>query len=270
MDLHLRGKTAVVTGGGGAICGAIARGLASEGAHVAVWDIATPAAEVRAEEIRAAGGHALAVRCDATDRASVVDALAATVERFSTVDILVNGAGGSRKQTTTAPDLAFFDISSEEMRRTMDLNYTSAVVPCQEVGRIFARRKEGVVLTISSIVGQRPITRSLSYCSGKAALDNFTRWLAVHMATTYGPAIRVNAIAPGFMLTDQNRFLLVDEATGAQTERTRQILGAVPMGRLGEPADIVGAALWLVSDRARFVTGVVVPVDGGFTAFPGV
>ena len=270
MDLHMRGKTAVVTGGGGAICGAIARALAAEGVQVAVWDIAAAAAAARAQEIAAAGGHALAVQCDATDRARVVAALAATVERFATVDILVNGAGGSRKPTTTAPDLAFFDITTDEMHRTMDLNYTSAVVPCQEVGRIFARRGEGVVVTITSIVGQRPISRSLSYCSGKAALDNFTKWLAVHMATTYGPGIRVNAIAPGFMLTDQNRFLLVDEATGGQTERTRQIMVHVPMGRLGEPQDIVGAALWLASDQARFVTGVVVPVDGGFTAFSGV
>jgi NAD(P)-dependent dehydrogenase (short-subunit alcohol dehydrogenase family) len=166
--------------------------------------------------------------------------------------------------------LPFFDIAPEEMRRTMDLNYTSVVVPCQEVGRIFARRKEGVVLTVSSIVGQKPISRALSYCSGKAAVDNFTRWLAVHMAATYGPGIRVNAIAPGFMLTDQNRFLLVDEARGGPTERTRQILGHVPMARLGDPVDIVGAALWLVSDQARFVTGVVVPVDGGFTANAGV
>ncbi len=270
MDLHLSGKTAVVTGGGGAIGGAIARGLAAEGAGVAIWDLSAGSAKARAGEIQAAGGSALAVRCDATDRASVREALAATLARFAGVDILVNGAGGSRRQTTTAPDLAFFDIPVEQMRITMDLNYTSALVPCQEVGRVFAQRREGVVLNIGSVAGMRPLTRSITYCNGKAAVHSFTQWLAVHMAATYAPSIRVNALAPGFMLTDQNRFLLVDKDTGAPTERTRAILAAVPMARLGEPDDIVGAALWLVSDRARFVTGAVIPVDGGFTAFPGV
>ena len=270
MELHLQGKTAIVTGGGGAIGGAIARGLAAEGAQVAVWDLAEPAAPARAAEITAAGGRALAVRCDVTERRAVSEALEATVQRFAAVDILVNTAGGSRRQTTTGPDLSFFDIATDEMRRTMDLNFTSAVVPCQEVGRIFARRGEGVVLMISSIVGQRPISRSVAYSSGKAAIDTFTRWLAVHMATTYGPGIRVNAVAPGFMLTDQNRFLLVDETTGGPTERTRQVLAHVPMARLGDPQDVVGAVLWLVSDQARFVTGVVVPVDGGFAANAGV
>jgi len=268
--LHLVVMTAIVTGGGGAICGAIARGLAAEGAAVAVWDLSEKAAEAREEEIRAAGGKAKAVRCDATDKASVEEALRATLERFSTVDILVNGAGGSRRQTTTGPELSFFDIDVDDMRSVSDLNYLSAVIPCQEVGRIFARRKEGVVLNITSIAGLRPITRALSYANGKAALNSFTQWLAVHMAVTYSPTIRVNAIAPGFMLTEQNRFLLVEEKTGAFTERTRRILDHVPMARLGEPRDIVGAALWLVSDQARFVTGAVIPVDGGFTAYPGV
>ncbi len=270
MDLHLSGKTAVVTGGGGAICGAIARALAAEGVGVAVWDLSAEAAEARAGEIRSAGGAALAVRCDATDRTSVREALEATRARFAGVDVLVNGAGGSRRQTTTAPELAFFDISTEEMRTTIDLNYTSALIPCQEVGRIFAERREGVVLNIGSVAGMRPLTRSVSYSNAKAAVHSFTRWLAVHMATTYGASIRVNAIAPGFMLTDQNRFLLVEKDTGAPTQRAKDILAAVPMARLGEPDDIVGAALWLVSDRARFVTGAVIPVDGGFTAFPGV
>ena len=167
-------------------------------------------------------------------------------------------------------ELAFFDLAVEDMKRTVDLNYLSAVIPSQAIGRIFARKKAGVILNVSSIVGERPITRSISYGNGKAALNSFTRWLAVDMARNCSPAIRVNAIAPGFVLTAQNRFLLVDEASGAPTERTRQIIGHVPMARLGEPQEMVGAALWLVSDWARFVTGAVIPVDGGFTAFAGV
>lgn len=270
MDLHLSGKTAVVTGGGGAICGAIARGLAAEGVRVAVWDLSPTAAEARAEEIRRSGHDAVAVRCDVTEMGSVIDALRETLSRYERVDMLVNGAGGGRKETTTSPELAFFDLVPEDMKRVVDLNYLSAVIPSQAIGRIFAQKKAGAIVNISSIVGETPITRSVSYCNGKAALNNFTRWLAVHMAINYSPDIRVNAIEPGFMLTDQNRFLLIDEKTGEPSERNRQIIRSVPMARLGLPQDIVGAALWLVSDWARFVTGAIIPVDGGFTSFAGV
>lgn len=270
MDLHLDGRTAIVTGGGGAICGAIARALAAEGAAVAVWDIDAEAAESTAAAIRASGGRAVAAACDATARADVVAALEHTVRAFGSVDILVTGAGGSRPETTTAPDLAVFDIPDEALRTTLDLNYLSAVIPCQEVGRIFATNGAGVVLVISSIAGIRPLTPAVAYSNGKAALNSFVEWLAVHLAEEYDPSIRVNAIAPGFVLTGQNHFLLVDATTGQPTDRARQILAHVPQGRLGEPDDIVGAALWLVSDQARFVTGVVLPVDGGFTARAGV
>ncbi len=270
MDLRLGSRTAVVTGGGGAVCGAIAKGLATEGVSVAVWDLSLEAAEAIAAEIRCSGGDAIAARCDATEKASVEGALRETLSRFVTVDILINGAGGGRLEATTSPELSFFDLAVEDMKRTVDLNYLSAVVPSQAIGRIYADKKSGVILNISSIVGERPITRSISYSNGKAALNSFTRWLAVHMATNYSPAIRVNAIAPGFMLTGQNRFLLADEKSGEPTERTRQIIRQVPMARLGEPDEMVGAALWLVSDWARFVTGAVIPVDGGFTAVAGV
>jgi NAD(P)-dependent dehydrogenase (short-subunit alcohol dehydrogenase family) len=270
MDLNLSGKVAVVTGGGGAICGAIARALAREGARVAVWDISRDAAEAQERTIRAAGGDAAGIAVDVTEKHAVDQAVRETLKRFQGIDILVNGAGGSRKEATTAPDLSFFDMDPSQMRRVMDLNYMSAVVCSQAVARVFAEKKRGVILNITSIAGMTPLTRSVSYSNGKAASNSFTQWLAVHMATTYSPAIRVNAIAPGFMLTEQNRFLLVDEKTGAATERAVQVLKHVPLGRLGEPEEIVGAALWLVSDSAKFVTGAVVPVDGGFSAFPGV
>jgi NAD(P)-dependent dehydrogenase (short-subunit alcohol dehydrogenase family) len=270
VDLRLNGKSAVVTGGGGAICGAIAKGLADEGVSVAIWDLSREAAESRAAEIRGSGGNVIAVRCDVTDKGSVDDALKQTLGRFTTVDVLVNGAGGGRKEATTSPELAFFDLGVEDMKSAVDLNYFSTLIPSQAVGRVFAAKKEGAVVNVSSIVGDRPITRSISYCNAKSAVNNLTRWLAVHMAMNYSPAIRVNAIAPGFVLTAQNRFLLVDEKTGEPTERSREMVGHVPMGRLGDPQDMVGAVLWLVSDWARFVTGVVIPVDGGFTAYSGV
>ena len=237
---------------------------------MAVWDIDPDAAESVAATIRASGGRAVAAACDATARDDVVAALEQTVQEFGSVDILVTGAGGSRPETTTAKDLAFFDIPEAALRDTLDLNYLSAVIPCQEVGRIFAEKGAGVVLVISSVAGIRPLTRAIAYSNGKAALNSFVEWLAVHLAEDYDPRIRANAIAPGFVLTGQNHFLLVDATTGRPTDRARQILAHVPQRRLGEPDDIVGAALWLVSDQSRFVTGVVLPVDGGFTARAGV
>jgi NAD(P)-dependent dehydrogenase (short-subunit alcohol dehydrogenase family) len=223
-----------------------------------------------AAEIRAAGGRAIGIACDATERAEVVSALDRTIDTFGSVDILVAGAGGGRRNATTSPDLPFFDITESGLSSTLDLNYMTAVVPCQEVGRRFAQQGTGVVLVISSIAGIRPLTRAVAYSNGKAALNSLVQWLAVDFAENYDARIRVNAIAPGFVLSSQNRFLLIDEATGHATERAQQILEHVPQARLGQPEDIIGAALWLVSDQARFVTGVILPVDGGFTARAGV
>lgn len=270
MDLGLEGRVAVVTGGGGVICGEIARGLAEEGVSLGVLDISLPAAEKICDRIRAGGGKALALQCDATEPASADQAVEAVLQTFGNIDVLVNGAGGGRKEATTGPDLEFFDIDLESIEKTIALNYLSALVPSQRIGRLFASEGRGVILNISSVSAIRPLTRAIAYSNAKAALQSFTQWLAVHMAKEYSSEIRVNAIAPGFLLTEQNRFLLVDEATGEMTERGRQIISHVPMGRYGRPDEILGAALWLVSDQASFVTGSVVVVDGGFTAYPGV
>ena len=270
MELSLGGKKAVVTGGGGAICGEISRALAREGASVAIWDLSIESAGRVLAGLPDGGPQAIAVGCDVLDRASVRAALQKTLEGFGTVDILVNGAGGSRREATTSPDLAFFDIPTEALEGTLNLNYLSAVIPSQEVGRVFAQKKEGVILNVASVAGFRPLSRSISYSNGKAATISFTQWLAVHMAREYSPAIRVNAVAPGFVLTEQNRFLLEEADTGRPTERGRQIMRSVPMGRLGAPEEIVGAVLYLVSGQARFVTGAVLAVDGGFSASAGV
>ncbi len=270
MSGQFEGKTVVVTAAGGAICGEIASGLAGEGARVAIWDINADAGKARADQIAAQDGEAAAFACDATDEESVGKALEGTIAAFSTVDLLVNGAGGGDKNTTTTPDLEFFDIAPAAIRKAMDLNHITAIVPCQAVGRVFAQKKAGAIVNITSIAGGLPLSRALGYSNGKAAADSFTRWLAVHMATTYAPQIRVNAIAPGFMITEQNRFLLEDAQTGNLTARGETVLQNVPMSRFGKPEEIVGAALWLLSDNASFVTGSIVAVDGGFSAFCGV
>jgi NAD(P)-dependent dehydrogenase (short-subunit alcohol dehydrogenase family) len=260
----------VVTGGGGAICGAIARALAEEGVAVAIWDLSAPAARAMAGRIRDSGGTAVPVECDVLDAGAVARALRESMEALGPVELLVNGAGGSRKQATTAADLSFFDIVPADLMGTLALNYLSAVLPSQAVGRALADRGRGSILNIASIAGLRPLSRSIAYSNGKAAIVSFTQWLAVHMAREYSPTIRVNALAPGFVLTDQNRFLMVDERTGEPTERNRQVMASVPMARFGTPEEMVGAALWLLSDAASFVTGAVVPVDGGFMASAGV
>jgi len=270
IDYNLKGKVAVITGAGGAICGQIANALADEGVSVAIWDISLGAAIKKRDEIISSEGVAIAVECDVTKKMSVTRALKQTLTKYSSIDILINGAGGSHKETTTSAQTEFFDIKQEAMKQAVYLNYMSAVIPSQAVGRIFAKKKTGVILNITSVAGILPLTRAIGYSNAKAALSSFTKWLAVHMAQNYSSKIRVNAIAPGFILTKQNRFLLIDKDTGGMTERGEKILKNVPMARYGELKEIAGTALWLVSDIASFITGTVIPVYGGFTAFSGV
>lgn len=264
------GRVAVITGAGGAICGSLARKLARLGASVAIWDISEKAAQETAADIGRNNGSALAVACDASDRSEVEKAAQRTLEVYGTVDMLVNGAGGTPKEATVSDTRSFFDLEADAVWSGFALNFMTALVPAQVVGRVFAQKGHGVILNIASIAGVRPLSRAIAYSSAKAAVINFTQWLAVAMAHDYSPAIRVNAIAPGFCLTGQNRFLLVEPGTGAPTARGRRILETVPVHRYGDPEEIAAAALWLLSDSASFVTGITVPVDGGFTAFSGV
>ncbi len=266
----LQNKTALVIGGSGVLGGAMSRALALAGARVAVLSRRAEACEKVAAEIRAQGGEALGVAADVQDRATLEAAEAKVTQALGPVDILVNAAGGNQPGATTAPERTFFDLDAAALRAVFDANLTGTILASQVVGRGMAERKQGVIVNISSMSAMRPLTRVAAYGAAKAALDNFTRWLAVHMAQEYSAHIRVNAIAPGFFLTDQNRFLLTDENTGEWTERGKKIITHTPMGRMGEPDDLVGTLLWLVSPAAAFVTGVVVPVDGGFSAFSGV
>lgn len=266
----IKGQTAVVTGGSGGLGSAMAYALAQAGVNVAVISRHLKSAQKVVQNIQAQGGNALALACDVVDRAALEQALEQVTQAFGPVDILVNGAGGNQPAATTSPELSFFQLDNEAIDRVFDLNFSGTVKCCQVFGRGMAERKQGCIINIASMNSLRPLTRIPAYSAAKAAVTNFTQWLAVHMAQEYSPAIRVNAIAPGFFLTDQNRFLLTDQQTGEYTPRGKTILAHTPMQRMGEAEDLIGTLLWLASPAAKFVTGIVVPVDGGFSAFSGV
>jgi len=266
----LSGKVTVVTGGGGVLCSALCRALGNAGAPVAVLDLMPDAAQRVADGIQAAGGTALAVAANVLDRSSLEAAHALVMNRFGRMDILINGAGGNKPQATTSGDQSFFDLPADALRSVFELNCLGTILPCQIFGRTLAAQGAGAILNISSMNAMRPLTRIPAYSAAKAGVTNFTQWLAVHMAQEYSPAIRVNALAPGFFLTDQNRFLLTDQASGSLTPRGKAILAHTPMNRFGAPEDLVGTMLWILSPGAAFVTGITIPVDGGFSAFGGV
>jgi NAD(P)-dependent dehydrogenase (short-subunit alcohol dehydrogenase family) len=264
------GKVAVITGGGGVLCSVLARALAQCGASVVVLDINLPAAEKVVDEIRAQGGQATAIRADVLDKESLLAAAQRVSEAFGHIDILINGAGGNKKEATTSDELSFFDLPADAIRWVFDLNFMGTLLPSQIFGRYMVEQDSGCIINISSMAAFRPLTRTVAYSPAKAAVSNFTQWLAVHISQNYSDRIRVNAIAPGFFLTEQNRFLLVDERTGELTERGQAIIDHTPIGRFGDPEDLIGAVLWLLSDGASFMHGAVIPIDGGFSAFSGV
>jgi NAD(P)-dependent dehydrogenase (short-subunit alcohol dehydrogenase family) len=266
----LQGQTALVTGGSGQLGKALALALAQAGAQVAVLGRRLEPCQQVAEAIQAAGGQALALACDVLDRAALERVAAEIASTFGPVDILINGAGGNQPQATTTAERTFFDLDLQTMEQVMAGNFSGTLQCCQVFGRALAERGQGCIVNIASMSGIRPLTRIPAYSAAKAALANFTQWLAVYMAQEYSPRIRVNAIAPGFFLTDQNRYLLLEAETGEPTPRAQTILAHTPQGRLGTPDDLPGTLLWLVSPAAAFVTGIVVPVDGGFSAFGGV
>jgi NAD(P)-dependent dehydrogenase (short-subunit alcohol dehydrogenase family) len=269
-EFNLTGKVAVITGAGGVLCGTMAKALAKAGAKVAVLDLLESAAQKVADEIKADGGEAIAVKCNVLEKDSLQAAKEEVNAAFGKIDILINGAGGNKKEATTSPELPFFDMPVDAIRFVFELNFIGTLLPSQVFGKEMAENDSGVILNISSMNAFRPLTKIAAYSAAKAAINNFTQWLAVHMCQNFSKNIRVNAIAPGFFLTEQNRFLLTEEKSGKLTARGKTIIEHTPMGRFGEPGELVGTVLWLLSDAAKFVTGVVVPVDGGFSAFSGV
>ena len=262
-------KVIAVTGGAGVLGGAMCRGLAARGAKIAVLDYALEPAENLCRDIDDAGGAAIPVACNVLEKSQIQDAMGQVVEQLGEIDVLINGAGGNKKEATCAPPINFWDLSEDAIRWVFELNCLGTILPSQVVGKAMAERGEGVIINTSSMNAFTPLTHIHPYSAAKAAVRNFTQWLAVYMAQRHNTAIRVNAIAPGFFATQQNHFLLFKE-DGSLTSRGQQIVDHTPMGRFGNPDDLLGTLVWLISDAARFVTGVVVPVDGGFNAFSGV
>jgi NAD(P)-dependent dehydrogenase (short-subunit alcohol dehydrogenase family) len=265
------GRTIVISGGAGVLASEIACALVGCNANVVILDRDMQLAEKVIQRFASnILGRGVRVYADVLNLDSLHQALETVIAEFGSVDILINAAGGNHPSATTSPDLSFFDLPFDALRHVGDLNLLGTILPCQVFGRGMAERGEGVILNISSMNAFRPLTRIPAYSAAKAAVTNFTQWLAVHMAKEYSPNIRVNAIAPGFFLTEQNRFLLTDKETGGLTARGQSIIDHTPQRRFGTPEDLLGTTMWLISPAASFVTGIVVPVDGGFSAFSGV
>jgi NAD(P)-dependent dehydrogenase (short-subunit alcohol dehydrogenase family) len=273
---NLEGKVAVVTGGGGELCGVMAETLSRMGVSVAVLDIRLDKAEARAQAIVKSGGAAAAFRCDVLDAGEVKQCYESVGRLWGPPDFLINGAGGNDPRGSTSGEFhdptlssvgglqSFFDIDPVAFRQVFDLNFFGTFLVTQAFSRGMVAKGRGAIVNISSMTAFRPLTKVAAYSAAKASVSNFTQWLAVHFSHT---GVRVNALAPGFFRTEQLKFLHFDPKTGQPTPRAQQVIAHTPMGRYGEPDDLIGALVWLLSDASRFVTGVVVPVDGGFSCY---
>jgi len=274
MDLskcfNLEGKVAVITGGAGVLCSEMARAIGNRGGKIVILDISEEAMERLSKELNTKGTENLAIKTDILDKENLKEAAKKTMEKFGQVDILINGAGGNKAEATTGPDLSFFDLPEDAVKWVFNLNFLGTFLTSQIFGKLIADKGEGVVINISSMAAYAALTKVPVYSAAKAAISNFTQWLAVHMSKNYSDKIRVNAIAPGFFLTEQNRYLLMNKDNKTLTKRGKTIIEHIPMKRFGDPTDLVSTILWLTSPGAEFVHGVVIPVDGGFSAFGGV
>jgi len=278
-DFNLDKKVAVITGGGGIICSAMAKALAAQGVLCAILDLNKEAAARVSGEIESEFGiSSIALSANVLDKSSLVTAKKEINDKFGPIDILVNGAGGNSPAGTTKVERmegtdgenledTFFGLQIEGFDKVFDINFKGTILPTMVFATDMVRKKSGAIINISSMNSYRPLTKIAAYSAAKAAVNNFTQWLAVHFSKT---GVRVNAIAPGFLLTNQNRFLLIDEKTGGPTARGLKVLTGTPMERYGLPEELTGTLLYLASDLSKFVTGVVIPVDGGFSAYSGV
>jgi NAD(P)-dependent dehydrogenase (short-subunit alcohol dehydrogenase family) len=265
----LAGQVAVVTGGSGLLGQGFCATLAGAGAQVALLGSSQASAEAAAVALAAQGVKVVAFEADVLSRASLLAARAAIHARLGRINLLVNAAGGNRPLASTANERSFFELDLAAITEVMDINFHGTVLACQIFGQDLAEARAGCIINISSMAAQRPMTRVAGYAAAKAAVENFTKWLASRLALEYGPGLRVNAIAPGFFRTEQNRYLLFEQ-DGSPTERAQRILDHTPQQRFGDPSDLQSTLLWLVSPASHFVTGTIVAVDGGFSAFTGV
>jgi NAD(P)-dependent dehydrogenase (short-subunit alcohol dehydrogenase family) len=266
-QFDLSGKVAVVTGGTGVLGGAMAKGLAQAGAKVAILGRRKEVAREVAQHLCNEGGEAIALPADVLNIESLQAAKARLLETYGRCDILVNAAGGNQPKATVMPDGSFFDLDKEPLEQVIGLNLLGTILPSQVFGEMM--KESGSIINISSMAAQKPLTRVIGYAASKAAIDNFTKWLAVEVAHKHGAGLRVNAIAPGFFVGEQNKKLLLND-DGTLTTRGQHIIDHTPMRRFGEADELIGTAIWLASDASRFVTGIIVPVDGGFSAYGGV
>ena len=269
ISFDISGQVAVITGAGGIICGTMAREMAKKGVKVALLDLFVESAQKIADAINTAGGDALAVKANVLDRDSLEAARDEVIAHFGRIDILINGAGGNKKEATVSPDRDFFHLDLNAFKWVFDLNVTGAVLTTMVFGELLAKQGHGNVINIASMSSYHPLTNTAAYCGAKAAVANFTEWMATHFNQNYSNDIRVNAIAPGFLLTNQNRYLLTKE-DGSATPRGERVLAKTPMGRYGEPEEMVGPVIFLCSEAASFVNGAVIPIDGGFSSYWGV
>lgn len=267
--IELKGKVAIITGGTGVLGGAIAHAYAKAGIKVGILGRRKEKAEERVKEITLEGGEALALPADVLDKASLESAYQKVLDKWGKIDILINAAGGNMPGATIMPDQSFLDLSLSDLKNVLDLNQIGTILPTQVFLKNMIERKQGSIINISSMASTRPMTRVVGYAASKAAIDNFTKWMATEMAHKHGEGIRVNAIAPGFFITEQNHKLLLQD-NDELTERGKLIIQNTPMGRFGKPEELTGIALFLASSAASFITGITVPIDGGFEAFSGV
>ena len=275
-SFRLDGKVAIITGGGGDLCGTMAIALGSMGSKVAILDISLEKAERTAARIENQGGTAIALACDVLNRADLDACHSAVLDKWGRVDLLIPGAGGNDPRGTTDHEFlsveekleeqgtGFFDLDLAGFQQVFDLNFLGTFLTIQAFSTSMVSQQKGAIVNISSMSALTPLTKVGAYSAAKAAVSNFTQWLAVHFSRT---GVRVNAIAPGFFMTEQLRFLHVNQQTGELSDRAQKAVAGTPMGRYGEPEDLIGAVVWLLSDAAEFVTGVVVPIDGGFSAY---
>jgi NAD(P)-dependent dehydrogenase (short-subunit alcohol dehydrogenase family) len=268
-NFNLKDRVAVITGGGGALGGCIAQSLSQSGVKIAILDLTHESAKRTVDLIEKEGGIAMGFSADVLSKQSIEDISREILKQWGRIDILLNAAGGNMPGATIALDQTIFDLSLDDFKKVTELNLNGSVIPSLVFGKVMADQKSGSIINYSSMSVDRVITRVVGYSASKAGIENFTRWMAVEMALKFGPGIRVNAIAPGFFVGNQNRRLLLNE-DGSYTERGDTIIRNTPMKRFGEAEELNGAIHFLCSDAAQFITGVVLPIDGGFSAFSGV
>lgn len=265
----IKGKVAVITGGYGVLGSSMARSLAAQGVHVAILGRNAEKGQQLVEELSAAGTEACFLQADVLDREKLEQAKKQLLDKWGRIDILINSAGGNMPGATIGPDKTIFDLDPEAFKKVMDLNLTGTVLPTLIFAAEMVKQKKGSIINVSSMTAQAVVTRVVGYSAAKAAIDNFTKWMAVELSKKFGEGIRVNAIAPGFFITEQNRTLLTNP-DGSYTDRAKDVVRATPFGRMGDPEELNGAITFYASDASKFVTGTVLPIDGGFSIFSGV